>query len=428
MQYQISDKGVGTKVITVKQETDELRPFLDKASRRLAEQKNLAGFRPGKAPRDLVEKKLGLAAIMDVALEEIISTTYLKIISTEKFSVIGRPQIEVKKNIPGELLEYTAEITLLPEVNLGKIENIRIKPEIFTVSNKEVEDVILDIRKMHAIEKKVERPAIMGDRVIIDFEVKLDNVVIDGGSGKDYPLILGDQAFIPGFEEKLVGLKPNTDVVFSLSFPQDYKPSLAGQEAEFTVRLKEVLLRELPIVDEDFLTKLGNYKDLEELSEQIKENLKIEKKQKSDQKFEIAILNELVSQSTFGDLPEILIENELHRMIHELEESVQKQNLTFDQYLQQIGKNKDDLKKEWREAAIKRVKTALVARQLAITYNIEVADEEIEKEKQALLESYQNRPEIKQNIESADFREYLFHTLTNRKVIEFLKEKIIENK
>lgn len=428
MQQVISDKGQGVKVLSVVVTKEEINPFLDKASRRISEQKKLSGFRPGKAPRDFVEKKFGLMVIMEAALDEIISVTYWEALKSEKLSVVGKPKIEIKKVVPGEILEYTAEISILPAVVLGQIAHIKMKPEVATVSKDEIEKVLTDIRKMRSLEKKVERAAKLGDKTIIDFEVKVNNVVIEGGTGKDYPLILGDNMFIPGFEEKLVGTKVGETQIFTLHFPTEYKPDLAGKLAEFTVKIKEIWQRELPQLNQDFLNQLGDYKDVAQLEQQIRKNLTQEKQQKLDQKFEIAILNELVILSNFGEIPHILIENELHRMMHELEDSVGNQGLNLEQYLQQINKTKEDLHKDWHESAVKRVQTALVARQLATEQAIEASSEEIEKEKQELLASYQDRPEIKQNIESPDFREYLFHSITNRKVVKFLKEKVIENK
>jgi trigger factor len=365
---------------------------------------------------------------MEAVLDEIIGFTYWEALKTLKLLVVGKPRIEIKKVVPGELLEYTAEISILPTIVLCQIANIKIIPEVATVSKEEIEKVILDIRKMRSLEKKVERAAKLGDKIIINFEVKVDKVIIEGGTGKDYPLVLGDKMFIPGFEEKLVGIKIGSEQVFTLNFPTDYKPDLAGKLAEFTVKIKEIWQRDLPELNQDFLNQLGDYKDVTQLEQQIRENLFQEKQQKLDQKFEIAILDELVALSNFGEIPQVLIENELHRMMHELEDSVANQGLKLEQYLQQINKTKEDLHKDWRETAEKRVRTALVARQLATEQTIEASSEEIEKEKQELLADYQDKPEIKQNIQSPDFREYLFHTITNRKVVKFLKEKVIENK
>lgn len=424
MDYTIQDNGPSVKIISVNLSAKFIDPFLNKAAKRLSEKNNIAGFRPGQAPREIVEKKLGNMALLENAVDDILTQSYYEIIKKEKLLVVGKPKIELKKMVPNESFEYTAEISLLPEVNLGDVNKLNIKTEKVEVNDKEIDEVISDLRKMRAQEQKTDQAAKIGDKTIIDFTVKIAGIVIEGGQGKDYPLILGDKVFIPGFEEKLVGKKAQEKVEFKLNFPADYKADLASKEADFFVEIKEVYKRVLPEIDENLLKQLGNYQSIVELKEQIKQNLLLDKQQKADQKFEVKLLEQLIDLSTFSDLPELLIDNELHRMKHELEDSLQSQGLTLADYLQRLGKQEDELNKEWREAAIKRVKTALVARKFAEENKISASQEEIDQEIITMEKTYQNQPEIIKNINTNDFREYLFHTLTNRKVISFLKEKI----
>lgn len=424
MNYTIQDNGQGVKKITVNLSAKYIDPFLKKAARRLSEKNNIPGFRPGQAPREVVEKKFGSMTLLENAVDDILTQSYYDILQKEKLLVIGKPKIELKKMVPGEIFEYTAEVSLLPEVSLGDISKLTVKVPEVEVSEQEVEDVLLDLRKMRALEQKIDKAAKMGDKVIIDFEVKIDGVVIEGGQGKDYPLILGDKVFIPGFEEKLIGRKPQEKVEFKLNFPNDYKADLAGKKADFLVFIKEVYERILPDISDGLLKQMGNYKNIIELKEQIKKNLLLDKQQKADQKLEIDLFEQLINISSFKDIPELLIDNELHRMKHELEDSLQSQGLSYTDYLQRLGKKEEDLNKDWRPAAIKRVKTALVARKVSEENNIFANQEEIDQEIKTMEKSYQNQPEIIKNINSKDFREYLFHTLTNRKVIAFLKNKV----
>ncbi len=424
MDYTIQDNGQGVKKITVNLSAKYIDPFLKKAARRLSKKNNIPGFRPGQAPREIVEKKFGSMALLENAVDDILTQSYYDILQKEKLLVIGKPKIELKKMMPGEIFEYTAEVSLLPEVSLGDISKLTVKVPEVEVSEQEVEDVLLDLRKMRAQEQKTDKAAKMGDKVIIDFEVKIDGVVIEGGQGKDYPLILGDKVFIPGFEEKLIGRKPQEKVEFKLNFPNDYKADLAGKKADFLVFIKEVYERILPDISDDLLKQMGNYKNITELKEQIKKNLLLDKQQKADQKLEIDLFEQLINISSFKDIPELLIDNELHRMKHELEDSLQSQGLSYTDYLQRLGKKEEDLNKDWRSAAIKRVKTALVARKVSEENNIFASQEEIDQEIKTMEKNYQNQPEIIKNINSKDFREYLFHTLTNRKVIAFLKNKV----
>ncbi len=424
MDYTIQDNGQGVKKITVNLSAKYIDPFLKKAARRLSKKNKIPGFRPGQAPREIVEKKFGSMALLENAVDDILTQSYYDILQKEKLLVIGKPKIELKKMAPGEIVEYTAEVSLLPEISLGDISKLTVKAPVAEVSEQEVEDVLLDLRKMRAQEQKTDKAAKMGNKVIIDFEVKIDGVVIEGGQGKDYPLILGDKVFIPGFEEKLIDRKPQEKVEFKLNFPNDYKADLAGKKADFLVFIKEVYERILPDISDDLLKKMGNYKNITELKEQIKKNLLLDKQQKADQKLEIDLFEQLINISIFKDIPELLIDNELHRMKHELEDSLQSQGLSHTDYLQRLGKKEEDLNKDWRPAAIKRVKTALVARKVSEENNIFASQEEIDQEIKTMEKSYQNQPEIIKNINSKDFREYLFHTLTNRKVIAFLKNKV----
>ncbi len=424
MDYTIQDNGQNVKKIFINLSTKFVDPFLNKAAKRLAAKSTIAGFRPGQAPREIVEKKFGTMALLENAADDIITQSYYDVIQKEKLLVVGKPNIEIKKMVPGEIFEFTAEVSLLPEVNLGDITKLKVKTEKVEVNDKEIEEVLYDLRKMRAQEQKIDQVAKLGDKTIIDFTVKIDGVVIEGGQGKDYPLILGDKVFIPGFEEKLVGKKAQDKVSFKLKFPADYKVDLANKEADFFVEIKEVYERILPEINNDLLQALGNYKDINELKEQIKQNLLLDKQQKADQKFEVDLFEQLIDLSTFSDIPELLIDNELHRMKHELADSLQSQNLSLQDYLQRLGKKEDDLKKEWRPAAIKRVKTALVARKFAEENKISANQAEIDQEIAIMEKNYQLQPEIIKNINSKDFRDYLFHTLTNRKVISFLKEKI----
>ncbi len=424
MKYTIADLEQGEKLITVIVPVAELQPYLDKASVSLSEQKNIAGFRPGKAPREVVEKIFGAMAVLEKAADSIVNFSYAKVLKEEGLITIGPPQVEIKKIVAGTDLEYTARITLLPVVTLGDIEKIKVPKPVVEIKDKDVKLVLTDLQKMRAKEVLVNRQAEIGDKVEIDFDVKLDGVVIEGGQGRKYQLVLGDNTFIPGFEDQIIGLASEAVKKFKLKFPDNYKADLKDKEADFEVKLLSVWQRQLPTIDDDLAKQAGDYQTLADLKKQIKSNLEIDFQAKADQEWEVKILEELVAISSFSHIPKVLIDNETKRMMHELEDNLGKQSLKIDEYLARIGKSKEDLEVDWREAAVKRVKTALVARQLADSKKIKVSKEEIQKEKQKMLDSYKDKPQIRDNIESQDFHDYLWHTLTNRKVIDYLKERM----
>lgn len=424
MKYLITDSGPGEKLITVTVPVVELEPYLDKASKSLTEQKDIDGWRRGKAPRPVVEKKFGTMAVLERAVDDIVNTTYYQILKADEILTIGSPQIDFKKIVPGNDLEYTAKITLIPKVEIGDIEKIKVtKPEV-NVEDKDVDAVVEDLQKMRAKEVVVDREAKKGDKVEIDFAVKIDGVIIEEGAGKKYPLILGDGMFIPGFEEKVVGMKRGETKMFKLTFPDDYKAELKGQEADFEVKRLSVFGRQLPDINDDLARQAGDYKTLADLKKQIRSNLEIDSKARTEQEWEVKILEKLIEKSSFSPIPAVLIDNEIHRMMHELEDNLSQQGIKVDQYLARLGKTKKDLATEWQETAQARVKTALLARQLANDKKIEASEQEIEKEKQKMLAAYQDKPQIKTSIESQDFHDYLFHSLTNRRVIDYLKKKV----
>ncbi len=429
MQIDIKDGLQGKKIITIKVDTQQQQPFLDKAAAKLSLQKPVAGFRPGKAPREVVEKKYGAMAVLEKAVDDIITQTYYQTIKEQGLTVVGRPEIEIKKLAPGEDFEYTATVVLLPQVKLGDLNKVsKIVPPAIEVNEQEIEEVLKDLQKMRATEKPVEREVKQGDKVEIDFTIKDNDVEVEGGSGKKYPLILGEKMFIPGFEENILGMKKGEEKTFSLSMPKGMPHGLGGKRVEVDLKVVGVYERVFPPLDDNLAKQAGNYKNLAELKEQIKKNLLLDKQSQAEKKLEMEMLEKVVEVSEFGEIPEALIEQELHKMMHELEDDLRQQNITLDDYLARVGKKKEDLHKDWRDLAIKRIKTALVARQIAVENNIQASQEEVEQELETLQAVYQNNQPLLDQLKSAEFKDYLAHTIANRKVITYLKKTLVDDK
>jgi len=422
MQVDITDGKVGEKKITITVPLSEQEKHLDKAAHELSKQKPLKGFRPGKAPRHEVERAYGAMAVIEAALEYIVNHTYYQAITDNKLHTVGKPKIEVKQVVPGNDFIYIAEVALLPEVTLGSVEEVTAEYSEVKVIDDEVIEVLKDLQNARSSEVLVKREARDSDKVEIDFAVKVDNVVIDGGSGKKYPLILGSKMFIPGFEEAIVGMKADDSKTFKLKLPDNYKPDIAGKEADVEVKLFAVYERKLPALDDELAKAAGAYKNLAELKEQITKNLQADKQAKADQQFEVAIFKELVKSSQFSAVPETLIDNEIHKMQHEMEDNLKQYNINLDQYLERVGKQREDLEKDWHEQAETRVKTALIARAVAEQEKIAASNEDIESEIKHMEVIYKDNEEVMKNLRSSDFREYLFHTLTNKKVVDHLKQ------
>ena len=287
--------------------------------------------------------------------------------------------------------------------------------------------ILENLRNMHTKEVIKLGQLAKGDKAVVSFEVFVDNVAIEGGSSPEHPLVIGEEQFIPGFEEQIIGLSKNEKKEFELRFPENYhQKNLANKLAKFKVEIKETFKRDLPELNDEFAKTLGEYKSLAEIKKGIEENLKGEASQKETQRQELAMLEELVKITTFEDIPDSLVEAEAHRMVHELEHSIEGQGLKFDDYLSHLKKTEEDLKKEMLPEAKKRIQTALITRQIAKDNNLTVTDEEVDKEIQEAEKMYQGNTEVLENLKSPAYKNYLQNSLLNRKVIDFLKKEIIK--
>lgn len=407
---------------------EELKPFLVNAAAKISETAKIDGFRPGKAPYEIISKKFGEAAILEEAAESIIAKTYYQAVTENKLATIGAPQVAIEKIAPNNPFVYKATAPVLPEIELGDYKKIKLERKNVEIKDEQADKVIADIQKMRAKEKIVDRPAKPGDRLEIDFDVLRDNAPIENGKQSKYPITIGEGRFIPGFEDQLVGLSAAGEKEFELSFPENYyEKSLAGKPAVFKVKCNAVYEVELPKLDDDFARDVSGdkYKTVADLRGGIKENLAEEEKAKQEQRLEAEMLDRLVEITKFGELPDILIDNEAHRLVHEMEHSLSAQGLEFSDYLKSINKTEEDLEKDLRPQAEKRVKSSIVAREVFHEQKLEVTDEEVSREIDEIMKQYPANPEIRKQLEEESYQEYLRNMLGNRKVIEFLKKEMV---
>lgn len=417
--YEKKEKGTG--VLTVTLESDEMKPFLDRAAKKIAEETHIAGFRPGKAPYEVLERQVGAMKIYQQAAEYAVEKTYPEAVVQHNLQTIGSPQVFVEKIAPGNQFVYTATVALLPQVKLGDYHKVKEPKKEITPSPEEVDKTISNLRRMFGKEKKVDRPARQGDKVEIDMQTFMDNVPLEGGQSQKQPVTIGEGHFIPGFEDHLVEMKAGDTKEFELNFPKEYhRKDLAHKKATFKVKAHTVFEIEQPELNDDFAKQVGNFPTLAALREQIEKNVIQEKTEKEQQRWELAVIDKIIEKSTFDEIPDMLIENELHRMMHELEDDITKQGMKFDDYLQSIKKTKDQLHEEFKPRAEKRVKTALALRAIAQAENITVDDHELAAEVEKEAKQYTQNPEIVKQIQSAEYRDYLRNIMRSRKVFEFL--------
>ena len=415
--------------ISVEVSPEELVPFMKKAAEKISETAKIEGFRPGKAPYDIIKAKFGEMAILQEALDSIIIKTYYGVIKENNLVTLGQPQIDVEKAAPENPFSYKATVSVLPSVKVGDPSKISLKREEIKVSGEQVEKIVEEIRAMRASEKPVEREAKLGDLVKIDFSVYRDGVPIENGKNQNYSLMLGENRFIPGFEDNLVGLKAGDEKEFKLNFPDAYhEKTLAGKPAEFKVKINQVAEIIKPEMTDELAKEIsgGKFQNAAELKDSIMKNVAEEEKNKQEKRLEVEMLELLAKASEFEDLPEMLVHEEIHRMLHELEDSIAKQGMKFEDYLAALKKTAGELEKDMEPQAEIRVKTSIIAREIYQEQKMEVTPDEIEKEISEILKNYPENPDVRKQIETETYKEYLKNAIGNRKVMDHLKAIIIK--
>jgi len=413
--------------LTVELSFEELKPFIERGAESISKEVKIEGFRPGKVPYDVLKRKIGEMSILEEAARIAINKTIDQAIKDNvKSEPVGRPDVNITKLSPENPLEYKVVFAVLPEIKSGDYKNAKVKAQEVLIKDEDVEKVIEQLRESRAQEAIADRAIQEGDKVTADIDIFLDNVPVEGGQGKGTAVLIGKNYIIPGFDKNLVGAKKDDVKEFKLKYPEDYHmANLAGRMVEFRVKIMEVYSRELPEVNEVFAGAFG-LKNAEELKSNIKKSLEEESKQKEEQKIEIEIIDKILAQAKFGDIPEMLINHEADAMLHDLEHKITQQGAKFEDYLQSLKKTREQLLLEILPDAVKRVKSALMIREIAIEEKITVSEEEISTKIEELLKQYKGYAKVEERVKGHEYRHYLKNTIANKKVMDKLKEWNLE--
>ena len=420
----------GEVELTIELSPEEYQPFLQNAAEQISKEKNIAGFRPGKASLGIVIQQVGAQAVWQQALEPAIQKTFTKAIEQEKLLTIGSPQIDVVKLAPDNPVIYKATIALLPSLELADYSKIKIKAKPVEVAEDEIKKTLNNLQKSRAKESAVDRASKTGDKVEIDFETFLDKIPVDKGKQEKFPLTIGEKTFIPGFEEKITGLKKGDTKEFQLKFPETYhQKNLAGRLVDFKIKVNEVYQLDLPELNDEFAKSLdGEFKTFKDLETRIKHDMTYQKEHKAQHELEEEMIDKVITQSIFGDIPNLLVDSETKKMIQELEQNITAQGLQFDDYLMHLNKKREDLLLEFAPQAIKRVKSALIMREVAKVEKIDADEKEIEEEIQKMLAAYASNPEIAKQIDTPQYRDYTRNVLAAKKVMDHIKSAMVDKK
>jgi trigger factor len=410
--------------LTVELTAEEFTPYIEKGAVKLAEKVKIEGFRPGKAPIEILKQKVGEMTILEEAAHVAIHKTIDDIIdqNTMDRQAVGQPKVEITKLAPGNPFEYKVITAIMPTVALGKYKDLKIKPTEGKVEEVDIEKTLKELQEMRVAEVLSEDGAADGDKVLVDIEMFLDKVPVEGGQTKDLAVIIGKNYFVGGFDDQLKGAKTGAELNFSLPFPENHhQKNLAGKMVEFKVKVVSVYKRNLPEINDEFAVGF-RFKDLADLKKTLSENILADRKNQADTKAELEMLDKIVNDTNFGDLPEAMVESETHFMMHEIEDDLARQGGKMEDYLQHIGKTRNELVLDLLPNAVKRVKTALIMKEIGIVEKIEATEKEIDDKINELKETHKENTDLQKMAADKGYRRYVGNILQNGKVIAKLKE------
>ena len=408
--------------VTIKIEGDSWKKALDKAYQKASKKVKIDGFRPGKAPKSVFMKKYGVESLFFDASEFCIEEAYKKLLDeNKKIEIVAQPSVDIK-SVDENYIEYVFKLTLKPEFKLGKYKGLSVKKEKVTVSKDEIKEAIDNMREQYKENIVKEGKVESGDIAIIDFEGFKDGVAFEGGKGENYSLTIGSNTFIPGFEDQVIGMEVGEEKDINVSFPDDYHvDDLKGQPVVFKVKVNEIKEVKLPELDKDFFEDLGmeGIDSKESLEKQVKENIKARKETEAENKYIDALLEE-ISKNTDIDVPDVMVDEEAHRMVHQFADHIAMQGINIDQFYKLTNSTEEDLKEKYKEEALKRVKNRLIIEEIIKVEKIKVTDKEVDAKVMEIAKKYNmTKEEVIKNY--GGNTDYIKYDLEVNKVFDIIK-------
>ncbi|MBI2062329.1 MAG: trigger factor [Candidatus Yanofskybacteria bacterium] len=407
--------------LTVELVKDDLKTYVDRAEFEFGKDLQLDGFRKGKVPKDLLKKNLDAKQVLELALDVAMKDSLAKIIEEEKLDVLNVSNLEVKENTSSKFV-YKVILTLFPEIKIQDFSKFKVARRNIKVDQKDIDGTLETIKASRSILHDKEGTIQNGDRVEVDFEARHNGQILEGGISKNHPLIIGGKNFMPGFEDNLLGMKKSEEKSFSLVAPMDYYvKKIAGQKLDFTVRINSVKSVELPKVDDEFAKSLGNFQNIGQLTDSIREGIMEEKKLKEKQRIRLEVIDYILKNSS-TKMPEILVNQQLDSMISNLDKDLHANGMELGPYLAQMGKTQDDLRIQWRGEAERQVKTVMILHKIAKDNKISASHEEVDEALSSTVQSMMMKGDMdKANLNIDGLRDDITNRITNEKVLDFLE-------
>lgn len=409
--------------LNVELSPEEFAPFVEKGAIKISKEVKIDGFRSGKVPYGVLKQKIGEMTILEEAARLAINAKLEEVIKANTDNnAVGLPKIDITKLAPGNPLAFKVVLALLPEITLGEYKGLGLKAEKVKIEPEEIERTINELKEMRVQEKLVERAARDTDKVLVDLQMFLDKVPVEGGQGKDAALVIGKDYVVPGFDKHLSGMKKRETKEFSLPYPKDhYMKNLAGKMVEFKVTLKEVYERVSPEVNDDFALGFG-FKDAADLRKNLQESIGTHKQKEADLRTERAMLEKILAKAKFGDIAEDLISHESQTMVSEARYEVEKQGGKFEDYLKSLGKSEDQFVLDLLPEAVKRVKVTLLIKEIAKLEKISADQKDVDKQIEEAKKFYKDKPELLERFSTPEYLSYVRNVLDSRAVLDKLRE------
>lgn len=413
--------------LTIEVSSEEFENAIAKAYKKNKNKISMPGFRKGKAPRAMIEKMYGKGIFYEDAANSIIPDAYADAAKESELEIVAQPEIDVTQIESGKPFIFTATVALKPEVTLGEYKGIEVEKKEVEVTDEEVEAEINKVRESNARMLDIDDRATQdGDTVLIDFDGYVDGKQFEGGKADDYSLVLGSHSFIDNFEEQLVGKNIGDDVEVNVTFPENYQAEeLQGKPAVFKVKIKEIKVRELPELDDDFAQDVSNFDTIAEYKEDLKKKLTENKEEALKREREEAVIGKIIENAQM-DIPEQMVDAQTRQMTQEFAQRLSSQGLSIDQYMQFTGLTPQKMIEELKPQALKRIQSRLVLEAVVAAENIETTEEELDKEIENMASMYQMEVDKLKEVIGEEEKKQIGLDLAVQKAVEIVTEAAVE--
>ena len=373
--------------LTIEVGAEEFEAAVEKAYRKLRRKINVPGFRPGKAPRKIIEGMYGAEVFYEEAINIAFPEAYEAAVKEQELQVVGYPTVELEGECTKAGFTFKATAPVYPEVTLGQYKGLSAPKDEVKVTAADVDERVKILQDRNTRLVSVDREAKEGDTAVIDFEGFLEGKPFDGGKGENHSLELGSHSFVPGFEEQVVGMKAGEEKDIDITFPEDYHADLAGKAVVFKVKVHEVKEKEVPALDDEFAKDVSEFDTLKDLKADLKKKITEERQKDADRAFEDALM-EQVAEGITADVPDAMVEGQARQFLENFKMQIAQQGIPYDQYMKMTGMDEQKLLEDAKEPALRQVRLDLALAAIIKAENIEVSDEEVEAEFKKMADQY----------------------------------------